>query len=110
MPAYCLFDIHEIHDEAAMSECQSKVPATVESFGGEYVVIGGPWQVVEGDWRPSFPVMITFPDMAAANAWYDSDAYRELKALRLAAVTSDAVFMDSAGAEQHTAGAGTLEA
>lgn len=101
MTAYCLFDIREVNDADAMARYQAEVVPVVESFGGRYVVIGGPWQVVEGDWRPTFPVMISFPDISAANAWYGSDAYRDLKTLRLGAVDADAVFMDSAGADQH---------
>lgn len=107
MTAYCLFDIREINDDDAMARYRAEVVPVVESFGGRYVVIGGPWQVVEGDWRPTFPVMISFPDLDAATAWYDSDAYRELKALRLGVVVADAVFMDSAGANHHAADADT---
>ena len=41
--------------------------------------------------------------MEAANGWYSSDDYRDLKALRTGASVSDAVFMDSSGAEEHLA-------
>jgi uncharacterized protein (DUF1330 family) len=103
MTAYCLFDIKEIHDDEKMSRYQQEVVPLVESMRGRYVVIGGPWEVVEGAWRPAFPVMITFPDMATAESWYTSDAYRPLLELRQQAVTADAVFFDSAGAEAHLA-------
>ena len=103
MTAYCLWDVREIHDQDAIDEYVEKVTATVEAHGGEYVVIGGPWQVVEGDWHPTFPVLIRFPSMEAANGWYSSDDYRVLKALRTGASVSDAVFMDSSGAEEHLA-------
>lgn len=104
MTAYCLFDIKEVHDDDAMGRYQQAVMPLVESMGGRYVVIGGPWEVVEGSWRPAFPVMITFPDMAAAEAWYTSDAYRPLLELRQQATTGDAVFFDSSGAVAHLAG------
>lgn len=103
MTAYCVFDNKVVHDQAAMDDYVARVPPTVEAFGGEYVVVGGPWQVVEGDWHPTFPVIITFPTIEAANAWYESDAYAPLKAQRLAAVSGDAVFMDDAGAIAHVA-------
>ena len=101
MPAYCLFDIRAVHDQAAMDRYVAEVPATVARHGGEYVVVGGPWQVVEGDWRPAYPVLIRFDDLEAANRWYESDDYRALKALRLGAVTSDAVFFAGGGVEAH---------
>lgn len=99
MTAYCLFDIRQIHDEEAMARYREAVVPTVAAYGGRYEVIGGPWTVVEGRWRPSFPVLIAFPDLATAEAWYRSDEYRELRQLRLAAVTSDAVFFDGVTAE-----------
>jgi uncharacterized protein (DUF1330 family) len=105
MSAYCLWDVREIHDQDAMDEYVEQVTNTVEAHGGRYVVIGGPWQVVEGDWHPTYPVLIEFPSMQAATGWYASDEYRDLKALRMGASVSDAVFMDSAGAQAHLAGA-----
>ena len=95
MPAYCLFDIRAVHDQEAMARYIARVPACVAAHGGEYLFVGGPWQVVEGQWRPTHPVLIRFDDLEAANRWYESEDYRELKALRLGAVTSDAVFFAS---------------
>lgn len=48
--------------------------------------------------------------MEAADAWYRSDDCAELRALRLGARSGDAVFFDSAGAEEHLAGSGTTSA
>lgn len=41
--------------------------------------------------------MIQFPDMDQARRWYDSEEYRELKSLRLAATVSHATLMAGAG-------------
>ena len=49
--------------------------------------------VVEGNWRPSFLVMIEFPSLERATAWYSSDDYKDLKAMRLSAVDSEGVLM-----------------
>jgi uncharacterized protein (DUF1330 family) len=57
-------------------------------------VRGGTCTVVEGDWSPVLPVLIEFPSLEQAWRWYDSDEYRELKALRLAATRGNAVFME----------------
>lgn len=95
MPAYCLFNVREVTDIAKMETYRAGVRPTVEKRGGRYVVLGGPAETMEGDWRPVFPVMIEFPNMAAARDWYDSADYAPLKALRLAATRGDAVFMDS---------------
>lgn len=94
MAAYCLWDVREIHDQDAMDDYVARVIETVTEFDGEYLVVGGPWQVVEGDWRPSYPVLITFPSLERAHEWYSSDRYAPLRRLRLATSACDAVFLD----------------
>lgn len=94
MAAYCLWDIREIHDQDAMDDYVARVIDTVADFDGEYLFVGGPWQVVEGAWRPSYPVLITFPSLDRAHEWYSSEQYAPLRRLRLGASNGDAVFFD----------------
>jgi len=94
MPAYFLVDIREIRDAARMEEYKARVSPVVEKFGGRYVVIGGPFEVKEGSYQPVFPVMVQFPSMEDAQRWYNSEEYRELKNLRLAATVSNAVLLN----------------
>ena len=96
MPAYFWFDIREIKDPNKMEEYRRGVRAVVEKFGGRYVVLGGPFQVVEGSYQPVFPVMLEFASTEAARRWYDSEDYRDLKALRLAATDGNAFLMAGA--------------
>ena len=96
MPAYFLVDIREIKDAAQMNEYRSRVAPTVEKFGGRYVVRGGPFEVVEGTYQPLRLAMLEFPSMDHAKQWYDSEEYRELKQLRLAATVSNGFFMTGA--------------
>ena len=93
MSAYFLFDNLEVTDVRRLEEYKTKVVPLVARFGGRYVVLGGEVDLVEGTWRPSFPVMIEFPSAERARAWYGSDDYRELKALRMSAVRSNAVLL-----------------
>jgi uncharacterized protein (DUF1330 family) len=94
MTAYCLWDVREIHDHDAMTDYVDRVTETVTAFGGEYVVVGGPWQIVEGDWHPAYPVLIEFPSLDRAHEWYSSELYAPLRDLRHGASVSDAVFFD----------------
>ncbi len=103
MTAYCLWDVREVRDQDAMDDYVANVIETVTAFGGEYVVVGGPWQVVEGDWRPAYPVMIQFPSLDVAHEWYGSELYAPLRDLRHAASASDAVFLDGVPAEHRPA-------
>ena len=94
MSAYCFFDNLEVTDAAKLEEYKNRVAPVVEKYGGRYIVLGGKMDVVEGDWQPVFPVIIEFSSLEQAHRWYASDEYRELKALRLSAVRSNAVFIE----------------
>lgn len=95
MAGYFFLDMREITNQAKLEEYRSRVLATVERFEGRYLVVGGKCEVVEGGWCPVFPVLIRFPTLEQAQRWYDSEEYRELKALRLTATTGDGIFMES---------------
>lgn len=97
MPAYCFFDVLEVTDFAQLDRYREGVLGTVEQFGGRYLSVGGRCDVVEGTWRPVFPVLIEFPSMADAHRWYDSAEYRDLKALRLGCTRCNAVFLEGTG-------------
>lgn len=94
MAAYCFFDVLEVTDAEKLEEYRAGVLATVERYGGRYLTVGGRSDVVEGEWRPAFPVLIEFPGLERAHEWYDSEEYRDLKALRLAATRGNAVFIE----------------
>ena len=94
MVAYCLFNNLEVIDPAKLAEYKDRVAPIAAHYGGRYVVLGGKVKRVEGDWQPVFPVIIEFPGLEQAQRWYNSEEYRELKALRLSAVKSSAVFID----------------
>ena len=93
MKTYGFFDILSITDEQGMQQYRERVMATVDQYGGRYVAIGGPLQVIEGEQRPGFPVMIEFPSMEQAQRWYGSPEYADLKALRHRSATANAFFL-----------------
>ena len=94
MPAYCIVDVIEDLDEQRMAEYRSRVSPVVERHGGTYLVINGRTEVMEGDWRPTHPVVIEFPSMERAVGWYESDDYRELRELRQGASRGTVVFIE----------------
>ena len=47
--------------------------------------------VLEGEWEPTWTVVIEFPDRATALRWYSSEEYAPLKRLRLEELTSGGV-------------------
>ena len=75
MSAYCLMDIVEITDLAALEHYRHHARAALEKHGGRYVLAGGAVDVVEGDWQPTFPILIEFPSRQQAHRWYELDEY-----------------------------------
>jgi uncharacterized protein (DUF1330 family) len=91
--AYIIADV-TVTDPAAMEEYRKRVPATLTTFGGRFIVRGGAHQTVEGDWKPNRLVVLEFPSMEQAKRWYDSEEYREPKAMRLRAGRTNLVMVD----------------
>src|SRR4051794_273901 len=81
MPAYVVVNIR-IHDRDLYAEYARGAPGTVARFGGRYVARGGAVEVREGSWSPERLVILEFPDLDAAHAWYESPEYTELRAVR----------------------------
>jgi uncharacterized protein (DUF1330 family) len=72
----------EVTDPAGYEQYRQQVSATIEAFGGRYLVRGGATEVLEGDWVPKRMVILEFADMAQLKAWYQSPEYRPLIELR----------------------------
>lgn len=53
--------------------------------GAEVCVRGGNVEVLEGDWAPGRIVVLKFPSVEAARAFYDSPEYRKARAARAGA-------------------------
>jgi len=81
MAAYLVANI-EIKDPAAFEEYRKRVPATIAAHGGRYLCRGGAVEVLEGAFDAKRVVLLEFPSVAAARAWYASPDYQELLRLR----------------------------
>jgi uncharacterized protein (DUF1330 family) len=84
MPAYVIVET-EIYDPDQYAQYQAASPDAVHAGGGRFVVRGGELAVLEGDWHPQRLVILEFPDLEAAKAWYESPKYEQAKALRAGA-------------------------
>ena len=93
MPAY-LFANVEVTDPAGYEKYRQRVSATIEAYGGRYLVRGGAAEVLEGDWTPKRMVILEFGDMAQLNAWYRSPEYKPLIKLRQGSSTSTLVAVE----------------
>ena len=77
MPAYVVAGNH-VTDAEIMGEYAKHVPATLEPYGGRFVVRGGQIDLVEGAWNTPRLVVIEFPSREHARNWYDSAAYQAI--------------------------------
>lgn len=84
MPAYVIVETH-ITDPVAIEEYRKLSPAAVARYGGRFLARGGEVAVLEGDWTPPRLVVVEFPDMDTARAFYDSPEYRHARAVRAGA-------------------------
>ena len=93
MAAYAIADV-EVTDPAKFQEYGSQVPATVEKYGGKYLVRGGAIEKAEGDWEPSRMAIIEFESMEQLKKWYHSQEYDGPMQLRHQSANSNVLFVE----------------
>jgi uncharacterized protein (DUF1330 family) len=81
-------------DELTFAEYRKAVPATLEAFGGKFVVRGGDLKILEGEWPHPRLVIIEFPSREAADGWYRSPAYQKIIGLRLRSSIGNLVIVE----------------
>lgn len=93
MSAYMIVNV-AVQDPAVYEEYKAKVPDLIRKHGGEYLVRGGRFVIVEGNLEPSRLVILRFPDIAAAQDFYNDPEYQPLKAVRKRASKTDIVLVE----------------
>jgi len=81
MAAFVIGEI-DVTDQATYDDYRKQVLATVQKYGGRFVVRGGPIEALEGGWNPKRIVVLEFPSMDAVRKWYRSAEYAPLITLR----------------------------
>jgi uncharacterized protein (DUF1330 family) len=81
MSAYVIVDVRSSDPERAARYREVSGPS-VERHGGRFLARGGALRVLEGDWVPERLVVIEFSSVEAAQAWFDSDDYRDARSIR----------------------------
>jgi uncharacterized protein (DUF1330 family) len=81
-------------DESIFSEYRKAVPATLEAFGGKFVVRGGNLKLLEAEWLHSRLVIIEFPSSEAAEGWYRSPEYQKIIGLRLSSTATNLIIVE----------------
>jgi uncharacterized protein (DUF1330 family) len=81
MPAYVIANV-EVKDPARYEEYRKMVLPTIQAFGGRFLARGGKIDSLEGPWHPNRIVIVEFPSVERARAWWSSPEYAPAKALR----------------------------
>ncbi len=78
MPAYIVLTREHTHNSEEMQRHSEKAKAAREGHDPQPLAFYGDVEVLEGSDMEG-AVILRFPDMAAARAWYQSPAYQEAR-------------------------------
>jgi len=81
MAGYVIVEI-EVTDAVGYEEYKKLAGATVEKYGGKYIVRGGAAETLEGDWLPKRIVILQFESVQRAKEWLNCPEYREPRKMR----------------------------
>jgi uncharacterized protein (DUF1330 family) len=95
MSAYVISRV-QMKPGAALDSYRQLAANSIERHGGRYLVRGGEQQILEGDWAPA-TIVVEFPTMDAARAWYASGDYAEALKHRDDALERDLILVDGIG-------------
>ena len=82
MSGYVIAQI-EVKNSENYKEYLANVTDIVTMFGGEFLVRGGEFERVEGEWTNTRNIVIKFPSYEKALEWYHSEEYKPVKEIRL---------------------------
>lgn len=81
MKAFIIVEI-KITDPSLYEDYKKLTPASLVPFGGQFLVRGGATETLEGEWSPERIVILEFPSVEQAKAWWTSDDYAPAKNIR----------------------------
>ena len=93
MKAYVIVDV-TIKDPARYEDYKKLTPGSLVPFDGKFVVRGGTAETLEGDWQPGRIVVLEFPSIEKAKAWWSSEGYAPAKAIRQSASVTQMILVE----------------
>ena len=92
MPAYVVLEV-EVQDSQTYDRYKELAPPAIAAYGGRYLVRGGRTETLEGSWKPSRLVVLEFPTVEKARAWWNSREYAAAKQLRQSCAHTEMVLV-----------------
>jgi uncharacterized protein (DUF1330 family) len=96
VPAYLISDV-SIRDNQAFQVYRTRAAASIAKYGGRYLVRGGAIEPLEGNWSPTTIIVVEFPDIERARAWYRSPEYAAALEVRDEALSRNLILVDGIG-------------
>jgi len=93
MAAYVLVEI-DVTDPATYEDYKKLTPATLAAYDGKFIVRGGAYETLEGDWQPNRMVLLEFPTVERAKEWWNSPEYSKAKAIRQRAADTKMIVLE----------------
>ena len=102
MPAYALAHLRTVDVNAEIVEYLERIDGSLEPFEGRFIVHGKIPEVIEEPF-PGVVVIIEFPDLERARAWYESDEYQAILPFRTENSDGSAILVDGVGPDYRAA-------
>ena len=96
--AYAIAHLRTPNLHPEVVEYMERIQATLDPFDGRFVVHSPNVDVMEGTW-PGTIVVVGFPDVARAHAWYASPTYQEILPLRANHIEGETIIVDGVDAD-----------
>lgn len=93
MAAYALAHLRHVDINEDVLTYMERIQSTLDPFDGRFLVHGATVEVREGPF-PGTVVIIEFPTIEAARAWYESPAYQEILPMRTDNSDGSAILVD----------------
>jgi uncharacterized protein (DUF1330 family) len=100
VPAYVIANI-DITDPVRYEDYRNIVLPTITAYGGRFLARGGKVDTLEGPWRPNRVVIVEFPSVERAKAWWSSPEYAEARALRQATSNGSLIVIEGVPQDMH---------
>jgi uncharacterized protein (DUF1330 family) len=91
--AYLVVDAKST-DPERMVEYRRLSSIAVDKFGGRFLVRGGAYELLEGNWQPQRLVLIEFASKEKAQMFYDSPEYGAARQARAGVSSFDMVLVE----------------
>jgi uncharacterized protein (DUF1330 family) len=93
MAAYVIVEV-EVHNPDAYEDYKALTPSSIAAYNGKFIVRGGTTETLEGDWEPKRIVVLEFPTIEKANAWWHSAEYAPAKSIRQQNATTRMILVE----------------